>query len=218
MDAKVVRELIPELIIVGIGYGGTGDEALLKWAFGRTRDLTPVEDSLTEAGLKKQIAVIAGIDVEIHTGGAGPFLEFIEEELFPFIESNYRIDTNHRTLYGYSFGGLFALYTLFHNPGLFNSYFIGSPSIHYKEGITFSYESAYARHHTDLHADVFISAGGLEELTSENMKKMEALLRSRNYTNLKLETAVFADEDHYSCAPAAMSRGINELLGKEENQ
>ena len=210
-------EIIPEHIIVGIGYGGTGNEALLKWALGRTRDLTPVEDSLTGDGLKKQIESLVGADVEVHTGGAGPFLQFMEEELFPFIESTYRIDTNHRTLYGYSFGGLFALYALFHNPGLFKNYLIGSPSIHYKDGIMFSYESDYAKNHRDLHADVFISAGELEVTTSENIKKIEALLRSRDYKNLKFETVIFEDEDHYSCAPAAMSRGITESLGKEEN-
>ena len=210
--------LIPELIIVGIGYGGKGDEELLNWALGRTRDLTPVEDSLTGAGLKKQIANIAGVDVEVHTGGAELFLGFIEEELFPFIEANYRIDTNHRILSGYSFGGLFALYALFHNPGLFKGYLCGSPSIHYKDEITFTYESDYAKNHTDLNADVFISAGELEKTTSANIRKMEELLRSRNYKNLELETVVFEDEDHYSCAPAAISRGINELLGKEDNQ
>lgn len=209
--------IIPEVIIVGIGYGGNGDEELLRFVLGRTRDLSPAEDTLAEDWLKSQMASTTGIDVEFHTGGAEQFLEFIEDELFPFIESKYRVDKDNYSLCGYSFGGLFALYTLFHKPWLFKNYISGSPGIQYKNEITFKYESDYSKNHSDLNANVFISAGELEELTSVNIKKIEELLRSRNYENLKLKTVVFEDENHITCPPAAISRGIYELLGKDDN-
>lgn len=210
--------IIPEIIIVGIGYGGKGDEELLRWVLGRTRDLSPAKDSLAENWMKNQMSSAIGVDLEFNTGGAGPFLEFIEDELFPFVESNYRVDTDNRTLCGFSFGGLFALYTLFHKPWLFKNYLSGSPSIHYKDEITLQYESDYAKNHTDLNANVFISAGELEELTAASNKKLEEILRSRNYPNLNLKAVVFEDENHITCGPAAISRGINELLGNNENQ
>lgn len=182
---------IPEVIIVGIGYGGKGPEAKLNWALGRTRDLT---------------------------GGAALFLDFIKKELFPFIETNYRIDKNARMLSGYSSGGLFAMYALFHEPGLFCKYFIGSPSIHFKDGITFDYELNYASNHSDLQADIFISAGELEDRTSQNVKRMVELLISRNYENLNLKTVIFENEDHVTCYPSAMSRGLIELLNDDNRK
>ena len=159
-DALTVPfHIIPEVIIVGIGYGGEGINARLNWALGRVRDYTPVQDASTEEWYEKAIEKAGMRKIDVISGGAPLFLDFIRKELFPFIESNYRIDANERMLSGYSFGGLFGLYALFHDPGLFNKYFIGSPSIHFKDGISFEYESKYANTHSDLKAKVFMSVG-----------------------------------------------------------
>ena len=169
---------------------------MFNWALGRTRDLTPVKSTATEEIYRKRFAAVGAPNVEIQTGGAPLFLDFIKKELFPFVETNYRIDNNARMLSGYSLGGLFAMYVLFHEPGLFSKYFIGSPSIQYKDGITFEYESNYAGNHSDLQADVFISAGALEDRTSQNVTKIEGLLSSRNYENLYLKSVIFDHENH----------------------
>mgnify|MGYP000645418275 CR=1 FL=1 len=69
-------------IVVGISFahGENGQ-------FSRVRDLTPVvDDSWTK----------------YTTGGATKYLEFIEKEVFQFIEQNYRIDTERRILSGQS--------------------------------------------------------------------------------------------------------------------
>ena len=144
------------------------------------------------------------------------FLEFIRKELFPFIESNYRIDTNVRMISGYSFGGLFGLYALFHDPGLFNKYFIGSPSIGFKDGISLQYESNYANTHEDLKANVFMSVGEKEKSYTKNLQKMLEQLNSHNYKNLKLKTVIFENESHLTCYPAALSRGLIELFSNED--
>jgi predicted alpha/beta superfamily hydrolase len=203
---------IPEVIIVGIGYGGEGMEAMLKWALGRTRDLSPEKSPETEELYRRRLERLGVTGMEVQTGGAPQFLDFIKTELFPFIESNYRIDTNLRMLSGYSMGGLFAMYTLFHDPGLFHKYLVGSPSLHFNNGITFNYESAYTGEHSDLRADVFLSAGSLEGTTSADVEKMATLLNSRHYEHLDLSMTIFEKENHVSCYPAALSRGIMELL------
>jgi predicted alpha/beta superfamily hydrolase len=208
---------MPEVIIVGIGNGGKGREEMFNWALGRTRDLTPVKSTATEEIYRKRFAAVGAPNVEIQTGGAPLFLDYIKKELFPFVETNYRIDNFSRMLSGYSLGGLFAMYVLFHEPGLFSKYFIGSPSIHYKDGITFEYESNYAGNYSDLQADVFINAGALEDVTSQNVTKIEGLLSSRNYENLYLKSVIFDHENHVTCYPAAMGRGLIELYNKEHN-
>jgi predicted alpha/beta superfamily hydrolase len=209
------NQFMYEVIIVGVGYGGKGPEAMLKWALGRTRDLTPEQSDETEEFFKGRLEAMGVPDAQVKTGGAPLFLEFLGKELIPVIEADYRIDSDDRMLSGFSFGGLFGLYALFQNPELFNKYFIGSPSIHYKDEITFTYESKYASQHTDLNAEVFMSAGSLEEGTSQHVKKMKELLLSHHYDNLKLITVVFDDEGHSSSFPAALSRALIELYGIE---
>jgi len=211
--------MIPEVILVGIGYGGKGQEAALNWVVGRTRDLTPVKNSVREESYQNRLTRNGILHIDIETGGAPQFLDFISKELFPLIESNYRIDNNLRMLSGYSAGGLFGLYTLFHDPDLFSKYFIGSPSItSFQDSITFKYELDYANSHTDLSANVFMSVGQLEEENSESMNRIADLIYSRNYENLNLKTMSFENENHYTCYSVAITSGLIELLGKKGDE
>ena len=99
---------VPELIVVGVTWGGVNPnpDSL------RARDYTPTN----EARLPQ-------------SGGADKFLSFMKNELFPFIEANYKADKNNRTLMGCSLGGLFTLYTLFTQPELFTGYAAASPAV-----------------------------------------------------------------------------------------
>ncbi len=172
-DVLASSQIIPEVILVGIGYGGEGFNAFINYALGRLRDYTPVQDTAKEEWSRKAAENLGIDDINIISGGSPSFLEFIRKELFPFMESNYHINSKDRMLSGYSDGGLFGLYVLFHDPDLFDKYLIGSPSIYYKDGILLEYESNYATTHEDLKAEVFMSSGELEEVTAENIKKNE---------------------------------------------
>jgi hypothetical protein len=200
----------PETIVVGIGYQIKGME---DWGAWRTRDLTPVTDVETEENWEKILTNLSGrSDIVVQTGGASKFLDFIRLELIPFIESNYHVSSTDRTLAGYSFGGLFTLYALFHHPETFSRYFCGSPSIYYGKAILFEYEKQYASIHSDLKARVFMSVGGLENLSMiNNMTKMDSLLRSRNYPGFQIESHIFDGEDHQSCYPGAVVRALKVL-------
>lgn len=55
-------------------------------------------------------------------GKAHQFLHYIESELIPFIDSNYRT-TEYQTISGHSRSGLFVLYTLIECPNLFHARF-----------------------------------------------------------------------------------------------
>lgn len=97
----------PEMIIVGILNTD------------RNRDLTPT-----------QATAAPGMSGEAlkRTGGGEQFLSFIQKELIPHIDSLYPT-APYRVLMGHSFGGLTAIYTLLHHPGLFNAYIASDPSL-----------------------------------------------------------------------------------------
>jgi uncharacterized protein len=202
----------PEIFLVGIGYKirDMGD-----WGAWRTRDLTPTNVPSSDTYWAGVFSKFAGRQVEVKTGGSAKFLECIEKEVFPFMESNYRISPTGRGLGGYSYGGLFSLYVLFKQPELFNYYFAGSPSIKYDKGVLYTYEKEYAGVHNDLNATLFISAGGAEDsVMIANVYKMNALLESRKYPGLKMETHIFPDETHQSCIPSALMRAFKILYKK----
>ena len=125
---------IPEIIVVGIAYG----EGTEQWWSKRSRDYTPTTDKLRLWG-----------DWPL-AGGASDFMSFIEKELIPFVQANYRVVANDRAIVGFSFGGLFACYALFHNPGLFSRYVIISPPVLWNDNTVIEYERQYSSKHRSL--------------------------------------------------------------------
>ncbi len=98
---------IPEMIIVGVTWGGANPnpDSL------RAKDYTPTQ----EARLPQ-------------SGGSPKFLAALRQEIIPFVEATYRADKNDRTLMGCSLGGLFTLYSLFTSDDLFNRYVATTPA------------------------------------------------------------------------------------------
>ncbi|WP_296705886.1 alpha/beta hydrolase-fold protein [Algoriphagus sp.] len=92
---------VPDMILIGVSNHQN-----------RTRDLTP---SIVEPSWEPN-------------GGATNFLEFIAQELIPYVEKMYPV-TGYRSLIGHSYGGLFAINTLLHRPELFENYLAIDPSL-----------------------------------------------------------------------------------------
>lgn len=187
---------IPELIVVGIGYGVLRKDA----GNMRQRDFTP-----TEKKGKENI-----------TGGAFNFLNFLSKELFPFINSSYNTNENINTVFGYSMAGLFAFYTLFNQPETFNNYIIGSPYLLWDNEVIFSEEERAAIKFTELNATIFISVGSEEsaEKYFNPIDEMVSVLEERNYKGLALHTKVFDGATHLSSPPEVITYGLLSVFRK----
>jgi uncharacterized protein len=195
-----------EIIIIGIGYK---IRDVADWAAYRTRDLTPISDPGVDGYFSKFLNQATGRQFDVKTGGAGKFLEFIASELIPFVESNYRVSATERSLGGYSYGGLFTLYTMFTKPDLFNKYFAGSPSIDFGNGFLFNLESKVASSGKNIRAKLWMTAGGAEDsITIANVKRMTTILRSGDYAGLSVESFIFPEETHQSSMAASLMRGF----------
>jgi predicted alpha/beta superfamily hydrolase len=197
-----------EIVIVGIGYHVDDDrlKGLAQWAAWRTRDLLPERrEKIEEYWIDRLSPLMGGEEIQVQSGGAPQFLNSIREEIIPFIEVHYRVSSTERGLAGYSYGGLFTLYSLFHAPELFKCYFAGSPTMLNK---LFEYEENYASAHRDLKARLFITAGSNETDLLESLQRMVKCLQSRMYPGLELLTHVFENEGHSSAYAAAVSRAL----------
>jgi predicted alpha/beta superfamily hydrolase len=198
---------IPGLLVVDIGYKITGLE---DWGAWRNRDLLPTNDSIVDRKWEDYLTRLSGRnDIVSKSGGAQKFFEFIRDELIPYIELNYRVKQNDRALIGYSYGGVFTLYSLFYSPETFQKYYAGSTSIYWDNKVLLKYEKEYADTHKDLPVTLFMSVGSLEHKSViADMYEMANKLESRNYPGLKLETHIFDDETHTSCYAAGICRAL----------
>lgn len=184
---------VPEMIIVGVTYSGvTPDYDAL-----RAMDYTPVQD-----------ISIPG------SGGAPKFLAFFQDELIPFIEANYPVDTAQRVLMGSSFGGSFTLYAMFVDPELFSGYVAASPAVVYGNRMAFTQEAEYASAHQDLPVRLFLSVGELEGLAQPVQQFMQ-ILSERGYTGLEMETRTIEGERHAGNKPEAFNRGLRFIFADE---
>ncbi|MGH2633104.1 MAG: alpha/beta hydrolase [Tepidiformaceae bacterium] len=206
---------MPGTLVVGIGY----DNIDLPWDAMqlRMRELTPTAGPIATLGEAANFPSEVG---PLEGGGTPAFLDFIVETVKPFIESTYAADATDSTLVGYSLGGLFVLYTLFHRSAAFQRYLAGSPSIWWDDVIGKRYEEEYAAAHDDLAARVFMSVGSREEEPEGtkdarmvgNMRELAATLAARQYPNLTFASHVFDGESHDSSMFAAFARGLRVLF------
>lgn len=104
-------------LIVGVGY--PGDEA---YHARRTADfLYPVP---TPQGVLAPSPRNSPDD-----NGRDRFLDFLTGALRTEVGKRFRIDPDRQSLFGHSFGGLFALHALYARPGAFRSIVVASPSL-----------------------------------------------------------------------------------------
>lgn len=148
---------------------------------------------------------ISGIDIP--PGGA-QYLNFFELELIPFVESNFRVLPGDRTLWGFSFSGIFAVYALFQKPNLFQRYIIVDG---YRDECI-GMEESYASHHTDLPIRLCISASPSEPLG----KKLFDMLRVRKYANLQSEYELLNDIGHAAVGAEGLTKGLVSVFSKTE--
>ncbi|MFC0337509.1 alpha/beta hydrolase [Kushneria avicenniae] len=66
-------------------------------------------------------------------GGQDELLAFLEQRLMPRVASDLPIDSRQQSLFGHSFGGMFAIYTMFKRPALFNHVVAASPSLWWRD-------------------------------------------------------------------------------------
>ncbi|MBC7814799.1 MAG: alpha/beta hydrolase [Burkholderiales bacterium] len=206
-----------DAIVVGIGYAEDKDpiEAFRDSFTRRDFDLTPIRDATVEKSMEQAHKRPAP------NGDAGNFHKFLKHELIPFVEGDYRADPSKRILIGHSYGGLFALFSLFETPELFDTLIIGSPTLSYGNRITFQYEETFAKEHKKIPAKVYLYVGELEEdIKNETLTdtlRLAAVLQGREYEGFSLVKHVFLDQNHCEVSAPGFQWGLKSALKKEKS-
>lgn len=185
-------QVIPEFIVVGIGYQGENPnvDAL------RAYDYTPVPDPAQDPAGK-------------NTGHAPEFLAVVAHEIIPFVEREYRADSSYRALGGSSYGGIFTLYTLFTSPGLFQAYIVPSPAVLWANEWIFGYEESFAKSGQSPRARLFMTGASAEwPHFLEPIQRFNARLRTRAYPTLEYEWRLIDGERHAGTKAESYNRGV----------
>lgn len=148
-------------------------------------------------------------------------LDFITDNLMPYLGENYNIDYTNSTLYGHSDGGVFTHNALFKSDMYenqpFGNYIIGSPALwglyNYNESIDNDSEDCkndygYFDRNEKLDKSVFLCAGALEDPDyADNYNGHDTTLEGVAKLNERLEshgadvTYKLYDSHHYQFIP-----------------
>lgn len=199
-------QAIDPVIVVGIGNEGDYND----WILERIRDLTPYHVPEYDISSSHSIGT-RGV-----TGGADKFLLFIKNELIPLAETKYNSDTLNRGFFGYSYGGLFGVYTIIKEPDLFQKYFLGSPSLNYNDfSLLDSLNNMDSKKLSGIKA-VYITVG--ENESGSMLKGFANLwnsLEKKGFSSLDVNPQIIIDEDHRSAALPAYYKAFKYLYRKE---
>jgi predicted alpha/beta superfamily hydrolase len=133
------------------------------------------------------------------SGGNERFLQFIREELMPYVNSHYKTEPNN-ILAGHSFGGLAAVYCLSAHPEMFQMYISVSPSLWWDREYVLKLADQKLKKGAVLNKKLFLSDAneGVSDSSTfhTNVLKLDAILKAKTLTGLHYQYNYYSNETH----------------------
>lgn len=183
---------MPEALVVSISWKETNNNLLEL----RGRDLTPTAAADTP-----------------HSGEAIKFQNFLRNQLFPYIEKNYKGST-HRTVTGGSFSGLFAVHTLLTQPELFDGYIVATPSLWWDENSINDFFEKFPNKPLSKKTRFYLSWGKLE--SAEFIYRFGESLKNKKIQNLELIYAPVENSGHSAVYAESYTKGLQFVFQKPD--
>jgi len=151
------------------------------------------------------------VDDEKSPYGAGDkFLWFIEKELIPSIDRNYRT-SGYKTLSGNSRGGLFVLYSLMERPDLFQAWFCYSTPVWRFENLMVNKTSEFLLSSSGLNGFLYMSVGEKEtDQMIGGFARMVDVLKQNRKKNFRWAADYTPHAVHQDNALISTSKGLAE--------
>ena len=128
-------------------------------------------------------------------GGAAKFLEFIESELIPFVNTKYRTH-DFKIISGASIGGVFSLYALQSKPALFQAHIAYSPAVWWDYGAPANTTKAFLADSTNLNSYVYMNIGEESGFMRDIYDDMDQFMSSNTPKGLTLISDAFNQVPH----------------------
>jgi predicted alpha/beta superfamily hydrolase len=147
------------------------------------------------------------------SGGAEKFVAFVEKELIPYVEANYRTD-GKSTLFGQSLAGLLATQILLEKPGLFDNYIIVSPSLWWSRSELLAAAPELLKKSSAPGRKVYLSVGKEHPQMVEEAHAFAKLLAACTWPGFAHRFDYLETENHATNGHISLYRGL-ELLFKQ---
>lgn len=178
-------QLIPDVILVGIADKGTDKY--------------------------RQYMTPAGLTAPFEKGDAGKakqFLNFLEKEVKPYINNNYRV-ANNAILVGHSIGGLFVLNALFESPNAFEHFVSMSPSVWLNDHAIMAKAKRFIEMSKHDQTSLYLSLG---DETRQGVYGVLQLLDEIQPKNIQWQFSHYPNENHNSVGLVSLRSDLKAIF------
>ncbi|MFC2079872.1 alpha/beta hydrolase [Bacteroidota bacterium] len=135
----------------------------------------------------------------------GIFLEFIEKELIPEVESNYQV--KRRIIFGHSLAGGFVINSMIQSPGLFDKYIASSPT----PIMDFVDSDIYMKLDIDLNKNIlFYFSNGSKDMRQVRKwtLRLNESLTGIEFDRIDWKNDVYKGKKHNNCELTSLIKGL----------
>ncbi len=128
-------------------------------------------------------------------GGAAKFLAFVEQELMPLVNKQYRTH-DYRVIAGASAAGVFALYAMQADPELFQAHIAYSPAVWWNYGAPAKSLNTFVTKAKSINSYVYMNIGEEAGIMRERYDDMQQTMQNSKVPNLRFKSDAFAGVSH----------------------
>ncbi|WP_295221556.1 alpha/beta hydrolase-fold protein [uncultured Chryseobacterium sp.] len=151
------------------------------------------------------------------TGHSDKFISFIEKELKPYIENQFK--TTETYIFGQSLGGLLATEILLKKPELFNNYFIISPSLWWNDESLLKSANQLLTKIPDTKKFIYISVGkGEHPVMIKDTQDLYDVLKKSGKNNWTIEYKMMETDNHATILHRSLYEGLVKLFPYQEQK
>ena len=159
-------------------------------------------------------------------GGAEIYLDFIEYELKPLINSLFRTDQTKEFFLGHSHTATLGLYSVFKRKEIFDAYVLSSPSLYWDNEVMYQLQEEFIGSDTHPKTPLFFSVGLNEAagasddpITQENLNKFVfsyvarmAMKMKQDFPDHRIGFRAYPNESHGSVVSKAFHDGLDYVV------
>ncbi|MCK4871688.1 MAG: tetratricopeptide repeat protein [Phycisphaerales bacterium] len=177
---------IPQMIVVGIENVNRG------------RDLAP------------QIVPSEDQSQYVPAGDSERFIRFMEDELIPFVDAEYRTEP-YRILAGHCLAGLFTVHMLLASPDTFGGYIAITPYLLEGDELPLAYVQPILEQSDDLGCSLHVVAGAESDAWVDKINRFAAILEETDAPGLRWQYQRMTDTGHGAEVHQAVYDGLEAI-------
>jgi predicted alpha/beta superfamily hydrolase len=202
----------------------------------RLSDHAELRPMMVDGEIEDIIMVSIGYDYGINAEAAGTrmiefiqksdlFLDFITNNLAPYLGELYHIDYNRSALMGHSFGGYFIHYAVFNADKYENQPFhyyvmasLSTPDVvarYYRGSDPVAIETDYFKRNKVLTKKIYVTAGEREYAILTNIENFKTRMKEQKVKTIEYE--IWEGADHSSYVKPMMRKSLLKYYGIKKN-